>query len=272
MTAGRPPIGVFDSGIGGLTVVRALRQKIPTQEIIYFGDTARVPYGNKSPETVIRYAREAARLLLDYNISALIVACNTASAHSIPLLESELDIPVFGVIEPGVQRALQATQSNNILVVGTTGTIRSQAYQTRLRIEKPDLQILDQPCPLFVPLVEEGWLEGEITRAVIGAYLDRYKSKNIDTLVLGCTHYPLLKPALQAYWPEITLVDSGIETAAVVARHPLFSGSEKSTADSASCHYILSDEAANFRQIGQMFLGHEMADIEIKAPQDLFVH
>ena len=213
MTIDKRPIGVFDSGIGGLTVVRELRKQLPNESIIYFGDTARVPYGNKSPEMVTRYAKEATYILLQYDIKAFVVACNTASAHAIDELKEHFSIPIYGVIQPGVERALGVTKNKKILVIGTSGTIRSNAYQRRLKKNGNGLDIFQKACPLFVPLVEEGWLNNEITRSIIAEYLDPYKAQDIDTVILGCTHYPILKSAIKEFWPTAELVDSGVETA-----------------------------------------------------------
>ena len=263
MMADSRPIGVFDSGIGGLTVVRELRRQLPHESIIYFGDTARVPYGNKSPQTVIRYAIEATSLLLTYDVKAVVVACNTASAHAIQILKERFSIPIFGVIQPGVEQAAKVTKNKKILVIGTTGTIRSDSYQKGLREKKGNLQINSQPCPMFVPLVEEGWLNNDITRSTIDKYLGEYKEKGIDTVILGCTHYPLLKSAINEYWPEVYLVDSGVETAKMLSSNLHNLNKEMPDSEKGNCRFFVSDIADNFQSIGQMFLGTSMDNFEI---------
>lgn len=263
MTTDKRPIGVFDSGIGGLTVVRELRKQLPNESIVYFGDTARVPYGNKSPETVIRYAKEATYLLLQYDIKALVVACNTASAHAIEKLKEHFSIPIYGVIQPGADRALKVTKNKKILVIGTSGTIRSNAYQRRLRKNGNGLEIYQKACPLFVPLVEEGWLINSITHSIIDEYLGPYKAQNIDTVILGCTHYPILKPAIKEFWPTVQLVDSGVETARMIKRDLDNKFLNPDDTNGGNCKFFVSDIAENFQEIGQMFLGTKMKHFEV---------
>ncbi len=198
-------VGIFDSGVGGLTVLKAIRDRFPKVDIVYLGDTARVPYGNKSPRTVIRYSLECARFLLDRGVEVLVVACNTASSYALKPLEKALRIPVLGVVEPGVREALKAT-SGKIGVIGTQATIRSGSYQRALASE--GVQVFARACPLFVPLVEEGILKGEITNKIVDMYLKELKEGGIDTLILGCTHYPLLKGSIEEYMEGVNIVDS----------------------------------------------------------------
>ncbi|NIP78977.1 MAG: glutamate racemase, partial [Gemmatimonadetes bacterium] len=209
------PIGVFDSGFGGLTVARALHERLPREPLLYFGDTARVPYGSKSPETVRRFAREAAKFLLSRDIKLLVIACNTATAHAEATLREELDIPVVGVIQPGAEAAVSATRTGRIGVVGTTGTIASGAYDLAVRRRLgEDGRVYAQPCPLFVPLVEEGWTDHPVAGAVTAEYLAPLKQVDVDVVILGCTHYPLLEGVLKRELGDgVTLVDSGRETA-----------------------------------------------------------
>jgi glutamate racemase len=224
------PIGVFDSGVGGLTVLRALRARFPDESMVYLGDTARVPYGTKSAEVVTRYSLRNAAFLTAQDVKLLVVACNTASSVAIPALRASLEIPVVGVIEPGARAAARVSRSGKVGVVGTPGTIASGAYQRALTAERPDLRIQVQACPLFVPLAEEGWVQGEVPRLVAREYLAPMRQAGIDTLVLGCTHYPLLRGVVtEALGPEVTLVDSADATAdevdallarGVVARSP----------------------------------------------------
>ncbi|MBA3652203.1 MAG: glutamate racemase [Chthoniobacterales bacterium] len=212
-------IGVFDSGIGGLTVVRALRELLPNETIFYLGDTARVPYGGKSAATVERYSREITELLLEENCKTIVVACNTASALALPRLESTTPVPITGVIQPGAQAAVAATRNGHIGVIGTRATIKSGAYERALLALDPAVQVSAQACPLFVPLIEEGWLEGEITEGVVRQYLAPLVEEGIDTLVLGCTHYPLLREAIGRFLGEsVRLVDSAQNCATAVAR------------------------------------------------------
>jgi glutamate racemase len=212
------PIGVFDSGVGGLTVLRALRARFPAESMVYLGDTARVPYGTKSAEVVTRYSLRNAAFLAGQDVKLLVVACNTSSSVALPALRSTLGIPVVGVIEPGAHAAARVSLSGRVGVVGTPGTIASGAYQRALAAERPDLHLHVQACPLFVPLVEEGWVQGDVPRLVARAYLTPLREAGIDTLVLGCTHYPLLRGVLaEELGPDVTLVDSAEATADEVA-------------------------------------------------------
>ncbi len=256
-------IGVFDSGVGGLTVVRQIEARLPTESIIYLGDTARVPYGTKSPETVVRYAKACAQLLLERDIKMLVVACNTASAFALDALRDDLDIPVLGVIEPGAQAAVRATRTGRVGVIGTAGTIRSERYREALQCQDPSITVFSQACPLFVPLTEEGWTTGDVPKTVAEAYLAPLLENNIDTLVLGCTHYPLLKEVIaQAVGEAVTLVDSADETALVVQ--------ESLEALKLCCEtpllpqfrFLVSDAPSDFEQVGQRFLGHVMQEAE----------
>lgn len=199
-------IGIFDSGVGGLTVLKAIRKHYPSVDIVYLGDTARVPYGTKSKETVIRYSLECASFLVEKGIELLVVACNTASSYSLDSLREEFRIPVFGVIEPGVKEALKRTRNKKVGVIGTTATIKSGAYQRLLK--NLGCEVYAKACPLFVPLVEEGLLEGEVAEKVVEYYLSELKLSDIDTLILGCTHYPLLKKVIGNFLGEVEVIDS----------------------------------------------------------------
>jgi glutamate racemase len=249
------PIGVFDSGFGGLTVVRALADRLPDESILYFGDTARVPYGSKSPDIVRRFSREAAQLLLSRDIKLLVIACNTATAHAEAMLRQELHIPVVGVIEPGATAAVAATRSGRIGVLGTVGTIASGAYDLAVRRRLgEDGRVYAQPCPLFVPLVEEGWASHTVTRAVAAEYLRPLKEVDTDVIVLGCTHYPLLRPVLEAeLGPAVRLVDSGEETALDVARILEERGLAADPGAKPSHGFLVSDSPLRFREFGSQF-------------------
>ncbi len=205
-------IGIFDSGVGGLTVFKEISKTFPSADIYYLGDTARVPYGNKSKETIIRYSLECANYLVGFDIDILVVACNTASSYAIDVLKDSLNIPVIGVINPGVQEAVKVTKNKKIGVIGTYGTIRSNSYKNRLE-ELGEYQVYQKACPLFVPIVEEGLINHKITKLIIKEYLEDIVSKGIDTIILGCTHYPLLKDKIKEIYPSITIIDSSKATA-----------------------------------------------------------
>ena len=258
------PIGVFDSGLGGLTVARELMRQLPHEDIIYFGDTARVPYGPKSPETVRRYAHEIASFLQGEGVKNVVVACNTATAHAVDSLRVSFDIPITGVIEPGARAAIAASRSRRIGVVGTHGTISSGAYERAIHALGTDVFVTARACPLFVPFVEEGWNEHPAIALVAHDYLDPLRNTGIDTLVLGCTHYPLIKSVIaQTVGPDIRLIDSAEETAAEVARllqergllHP-----ERSAAP--RYRFIASDVPEQFRNLGKRFLGSAISEVE----------
>jgi glutamate racemase len=259
------PIGVFDSGIGGLTVAHEIIRQLPHESIIYFGDTARVPYGPKSPETVRRYSREIAGFLRDEGVKSIVIACNTATAHALSALRSEMDMPVIGVVEPGARAAVAATHSGHVGVIGTVGTIKSGAYERAIHELDPDILVTPRACPLFVPMVEEGWTEHEATRLVAREYLEPMLAAEIDTLVLGCTHYPLLKPLLRdVLGSDVRLIDSAEETAAETAR--TLSSAHLSADQTAEPVYrfIASDDPLQFLQLGQRFLGSTMEGVEIR--------
>ena len=208
------PIGVFDSGVGGLTVAREIMRNIPNERIIYFGDTARVPYGSKSKDTVLRFSRQIIRFLRTQDVKAIVVACNTASAYALEEIKKELDIPIIGVVKPGARVAGKATKNGKIGIIGTEATVNSGIYTEFIQAQNPDIQVLGKACPLFVPLVEEGWLKDSVTAEVAGRYLDSLMEQGIDTLILGCTHYPLLRSLLRDIVGEgVTLVNPAYETA-----------------------------------------------------------
>jgi glutamate racemase len=264
-SAAERPIGVFDSGVGGLTVLRELIARLPDEGYTYFGDTARVPYGAKSPETVLRYAREAAAFLLGRDVKLLVVACNTATAHALDVLEYELPIPVVGVIEPGARAAVQATRRGRIGVIGTAGTIASGAYDLAVRrMLGTDARVYAQACPLFVPLIEEGLLDHPATHLIAEEYLAPLREMDIDVLILGCTHYPLLRSALQnVMGPDVVLVDSGAETAGEVARLLAEHELHRTAGPTSGHHFVASDSALRFREVGQRLLGAALGGVEL---------
>lgn len=256
-------IGIFDSGVGGLTVLRRISECLPDEPIIYLGDTARVPYGTKSADTVIRYARGCADLLLECGIKLLVVACNTASAYALAALQDELEIPVLGVIEPGAQAAVRVSRNQRIGVIGTTGTIASGAYPDAIQALDPHPQVFCKACPLFVPLAEEGWVDGEAPRHIARTYLAEMIAHRVDTLVLGCTHYPLLKGVIaETMGNEVALVDSAEAVAAVVREVVQGMGLAASPGTKPVHRFLVSDAPAAFTAIGKRFLGYDIGEVE----------
>jgi glutamate racemase len=262
------PIGVFDSGIGGLTVLRALRERLPGESFVYLGDTARVPYGTKGADTVTRFATEATLLLAARGVKAVVVACNTASAIALDRLRTVVDLPVYGVIEPGVQAALQATRGK-VGVIGTLATLASDRYGQLLREQRPDLEVEGKACPLFVPLAEEGWLDGEVTLRTAEIYLQEMRESGVDTLILGCTHYPILKHAIgEVMGPEVSLVDSALVLAEAVASD-LESRGACTEADRGELTMLVSDVPQRFAELSERFLAHPVGDVELVDLEEL---
>ncbi|MDB4876045.1 MAG: Glutamate racemase [Gemmatimonadetes bacterium] len=259
------PVGVFDSGIGGLTVAQEVIRQLPHESVIYFGDTARVPYGPKSPDTVRRYSREIASFLNEQGVKSIVIACNTATAHALTALRQEMDMPIIGVVEPGARAAVAASKRGHIGVIGTAGTIKSGAYERAIRALEPDIMITVRACPLLVPLVEEGWTEHEATRLVAKEYLQPMIDAEIDTLVLGCTHYPLLKALIaDVLGPDVRLIDSAEETAAETARTLATANLAAESDADPTYRFIASDDPLQFLQLGQRFLGGTMEGVEIR--------
>ncbi|MBJ6726462.1 glutamate racemase [Geomesophilobacter sediminis] len=255
-------IGIFDSGVGGLTVLKAITAALPQEDTIYLGDTARVPYGTKSPETVIRYSRQIASYLMSHDIKLLVVACNTASAVALPTLRRELAIPIVGVIEPGARAAAAATRSGKVGVIGTAATVKSSAYTKAIKKINPEIEVVTRACPLFVPLAEEGWIDNEVARLTAQTYLKPLLDEGVDTLVLGCTHYPILKGTIaEVMGPEVTLVDSAEQTALTVAQ---ILGERKllrPEGEQGNHHYYVTDIPAGFIRVGNRFLGGRLGDV-----------
>ncbi len=253
-------IGLFDSGVGGLTLLKEVVRLLPQEELLYVGDTARVPYGTKSPETVRRYAVESASFLVRQGVKMLVVACNTASAVAIDELASQFKIPVIGVIEPGSRRAAALTINRKVGVIGTEGTVKSGAYARAIKRENPAIEVVSTACPLFVPLAEEGWADHQIAYIAAGEYLAPLIDAGIDTLVLGCTHYPLLKKTLHAVLGEkIQLVDSAEEAAKVVVETLLCVGANRS--GKGSVHFFVTDVPDRFKRVGSAFLGQNLQSV-----------
>ncbi|MBF0328644.1 MAG: glutamate racemase [Nitrospirae bacterium] len=256
------PIGIFDSGIGGLTVLSQINQILPAEHTIYLGDTARVPYGIRSAETVTRYSFECASFLMQQNIKMLVVACNTVSAISLPLIPERVNVPVIGVIEPGARAAAAATRNNKVGVIGTEATVKSGSYERAIKNIKDNIDVYSLACPLFVPLVEEGWTDGEIARLVIKKYLSGFKKTGIDTLVLGCTHYPLLKPVIQSVMKDVALIDSAIETAKTVKDMLEKAETKRETAEDAQHNFFVTDLPEKFISVGEGFLNQKIKNIK----------
>jgi glutamate racemase len=260
------PIGVFDSGIGGLTVVKALRDLLPNENIFYLGDTARVPYGPKSPETVQRYAVELARILMQKNSKVLVVACNTVSSVALPLLTKKFPVPVVGVIEPGARAALQATRNRHVGVIGTRATIRSGSYEMALRANDKSVRVSSRACPLLVPLIEEGLLDDDVTDQMIMRYLKPILADGIDTLVLGCTHYPLLANAIERVLKEqIVLVDSAQNCARAVEDTLDRESLRVAASNRGGLNVALTDAADNFLNVARDALHLSFGEIELQA-------
>lgn len=260
--AKRSPIGVFDSGIGGLTVVKRLATTLPNENIIYFGDTARVPYGSKSNSTVIEYSIQNTKFLLQKNIKALVVACNTASSIAIPDLKKMFDIPIIGMIEPGSKMALEKSESNKIGVIGTRATVGNLAYSKEIKKLNNSAEVVEKPCPLFVPLAEEGWTKHRATFEIAEEYLKELREIGIDTLVLGCTHYPILSEVIQeVVGKNVSLIDSGVASSEVIKAEleklNLISNSNTIGVQ----EYYVSDIPSKFKEVAELFLGREIDQV-----------
>ncbi|MDH5542881.1 MAG: glutamate racemase [Nitrospinota bacterium] len=257
MSDSKKKIGIFDSGIGGLTVLHALGELLPNEELLYLGDTARVPYGTKSKETVIRYSMENCRFLISHGVKAVVVACNSASATSIPILRESFDLPILGVIEPGVEEAMRSTVTGKIGVIGTNATIESGRYDTLLR-EHGAKEVVGKACPLFVPLAEEGWTDNKIAEDVARVYLEEFPGK-VDTLILGCTHYPLLEKTIaKVCGDEIKLINSASAVAKKL-RDTLGSLKLLSDTKGGKRQYFVTDSPARAEKVGGRFLGEDIS-------------
>jgi glutamate racemase len=262
-TNNNSPIGVFDSGIGGLTVVKHLKSLLPHEDIIYFGDTARVPYGTKSEDVVKRFAFEDSHFLLEHDVKMIVVACNTVGSTAIHLLEKNLTIPVIGVIHPGADASVNRTRNKKIGVIGTSTTIRSEKYKQRIFELDKHINVVDQACPLFVPLVEEGFFEDEATHLIAQRYLEKFIENHVDTLILGCTHYPVLRNTIQRVVGEdVEMVDSGEETARVVKQYLDVNNLATSKRIKSRLKIYVSDLPHKFQEIAERFLQNSLSHIE----------
>ncbi|MEE8341022.1 MAG: glutamate racemase [Candidatus Neomarinimicrobiota bacterium] len=257
------PIGVFDSGLGGLTVVKAIRNVLPSESIVYFGDTARVPYGNKSSELIKEYSLQITDFLLDSKCKIIVVACNTATALALDALQEKLDIPIIGVVKPGVDSALKLTKNNRIGVIGTIATISSGVYENELMIKNHSVKVVSTPCPLFVPLAEEGWVSGSAIKLIAEEYLETIKKANVDTLILGCTHYPLLTDVIHdVVSSKITLVDSAQAMASGTAELLADVGLINERTEKGILNLFVSDLPARFEIVANRFLGEKISNVE----------
>lgn len=263
-TKNSAPIGVFDSGIGGLTVLREITRILPNENTIYLGDTARVPYGNKSRDTIVRYANEIADFLVAKDIKLIVAACNTASAYALASLKSRLTIPVTGVIEPGAKAAAHATKNLKVGVIGTEGTIKSSAYSAAIMAVNAEIETFAKACPLFVPLAEEGLTDDKITKEVAKLYLADMKKSGVDTLVLGCTHYPLLRSTIaKVMGKKVTLVDSALSTAEEVESMLKKNGLANESGERPTHVFFATDSPERFVEIGRRFFGEKLSNAQM---------
>ena len=261
MVSSSEPVGIFDSGMGGLTVLKAIRDKLPWENIIYFGDTAHLPYGNKSPEAVKRYSSQIADFFVSRNVKLMVVACNTASVFALDALVRKIDIPVIGVVEPGVKTAVAAAK-DAVAVIGTYGTVKSGVYQEKIGRRNSALNIFSKACPLFVPLVEEGWTDTQVTREVADIYLREFRGR-IDTVILACTHYPMLKKVIrETLGDSVSVVDSATEVAKEVELQMKECSILNTSGDTGANEYFVSDLTDNLRRTGEIFMDSPMGEIK----------
>lgn len=259
------PVGVFDSGVGGLTVVREIIRQLPDENIVYFGDTARVPYGNKSKENIIRFSKQIIRFLKTKQVKAIVIACNTASALALDTVRDAFEIPILGVVVPGARAAVEATQNGNVGVVGTDATVRSKVYTQVIQKMDPTVTVIEKACPLFVPLVEEGFKEHPITEQVIDYYLASMKASRIDTMILGCTHYPLLRSRIRSYLGDgIQIVNPAYETAmdlkALLKERNMANDGE---GEHGHCEFYVSDAAEKFKSFANSVMPFNIASTSV---------
>ncbi len=261
MSSIEKPIGIFDSGIGGLTVLKEIIKELPGESTIYLGDTARVPYGIRSAETVMRYSLENAKILMSKDIKLLVVACNTSSSISLQRLADELSVPVIGVVEPGARAAVHKSISKKIAVIGTETTIRSRSYENAMKSIDSSSEVIGVACPLFVPLVEEGWLEGDVVTLTAKKYLSPVKKHGVDSIVLGCTHYPMIKDIIASV-AGVPLIDSAVETAREVHRVLRDMELLRLSADDPEREFLVTDSPDKFVDVGERFLEHSILNIK----------
>lgn len=266
------PVGVFDSGIGGLTVVKRIASTLPQEDIVYFGDTARVPYGSKSNSTVKEYALQDARFLINKNVKAIVVACNTVSSVALQELRNNFSVPIIGVIIPGAEAAVKETQNGRIGVIGTRATIGNKAYSKEIKSLNPDVEVFEKACPLFVPLAEEGWIRHKATYEIAEEYLHELKALEIDTLVLGCTHYPILAEVIREVMGDnVKLIDSGVASAEVVKKELDRFNLHSNKYSQGNLEFYVSDIPVKFKEVAELFLGKEVKQLQKVDPEVLTV-
>jgi glutamate racemase len=257
------PIGIFDSGVGGLTVFRAIERRLPSESLVYLGDTARIPYGTRSLSTVERYAMEDAAFIESKNVKAIVIACNTASALAAARLRETCSVPVLGVIRAGARRAVGATSNGKIGVIATEATVASGAYERAIKSIRADVEVVSRACPLFVPLAEEGWVNHSVTEQVAEEYLSELRTAGVDTLVLGCTHYPILRPVIERVMGEsVSYIDSGEAVAEAVAQLLEENGLKRRPGASRKEEFYVTDAAARFRRVAELFLGRPLVSVQ----------
>lgn len=259
----KAPIGIFDSGVGGLTVAREIMRQLPNEDIIYFGDTARLPYGSKSKESIIRFSKQIIRFLKSKQVKAIVIACNTATAQALDAVQEEFDTPIIGVIAPGARAAVAETKNKKIGVAATEGTIRSGMYKKIIQEMDPEAEVVGKACPLFVPLVEEGFKDHHITKEVIDIYLNEMKESGIDTMILGCTHYPLLRSAIMEYFGEgVNIVNPAYEAAMDLKQILCEQGIANENNEFNKYEFFVSDAADKFKQFANFVLPYDVKDIQ----------
>lgn len=252
-------IGVFDSGLGGLTAVKQIMQELPNESIIYFGDTGRVPYGTRSRETILKYTRSDIRFLQSFDVKMIVIACGTASSVSMPQIKSEFDVPIVGVVDAAVYQAVRSTRNKKIGIIGTPGTIKSGSYEKLIKEYDPEMQTFKRACPLFVPLVENGHFDTPVAKLVVEEYLEEIRAEGVDTLILGCTHYPLLKKAIGEYMgDDVALIDSGAEVAKYLKKKFDTDMLHSEKTDKEQYKYYVSDSKETFAELGGIFLEREI--------------
>ena len=257
------PIGVFDSGIGGLTVVKRLASTLPTEDIVYFGDTARVPYGSKSNSTVIEYSIQDTKFLINKNVKAIVVACNTASSIALNDLKKNFDLPIIGMINPGAQLAISSTKNGRIGVIGTRATINNKAYSDEIKRIDSSMFVFEKSCPLFVPLAEEGWINHKATFEIAEEYLKELRELKIDTLVLGCTHYPILSEVIQKVMgDDVILIDSGVASASVVKDELDRTNLHTNKNSNGNHNFYVSDIPVKFKEVAELFMGKPVKEVK----------
>ncbi len=264
------PVGVFDSGIGGLTVVKRIASTLPQEDIVYFGDTARVPYGSKSNSTVKEYAMQDAKFLINKNVKAIVVACNTVSSVALQELRNNFAVPIIGVIIPGAEEAVKETQNGRIGVIGTRATIGNKAYSKEIKLLNPDAEVFEKACPLFVPLAEEGWIKHKATYQIAEEYLRELKELEIDTLVLGCTHYPILADVIgEVIGDNVKLIDSGVASADAVKKELDRFNLHSNKYSQGNQEFYVSDIPVKFKEVAELFLGKEVKQLQKVDPEIL---